>query len=732
MTTTTSSGTSGTSGTALHRELKVTDAAAFSIGLIGPVGVMALLGAGAAGILGRGATWAFVFALVAVSLVAYGFVKLSRYIAHTGSVYALVGLTLGPRAGFVAGWMLFLAYFTIGAGSTIEIGLFLTQLLQDLGIGFAPDWLIVAVVALVVVLVVSRSQVHVITRVLLFAELIGAGLVTILNLVVLVRLGTGTAPAGRGLSFSFLSLPAGTDIGTIGAAAVFGFLAFAGFEGAATLGEETSSPKRDIPRALKIAVAVVGAFYLLSIVAQTLGYGTTDADVKRFTGAAAPYGDLGRAYVGPWLADLLTLFAVVSLFAISIGTLSGASRVLYALSRGAGVKGGVARLSSNGVPTRALLVSGGLALVCMVVEPAGRLRAGHRRRDPVPLLRRPHPHAEVADRDPDPGRAAAALHAVQERRRGRGRLRPVPVLRARLADRGRAHLVPARPDAAGRGGPGRRRLGGDRPVTRIAAVQLAPVLGDPAGNVDRAVQAVEAAVAEGAQVVVLPELATSGYVFQSVEEVRASAIGLDAEAFDRLAAAAGEAVVVVGFAEEDGEAVRNSAALLDASGVRAVYRKVHLWDQEKRFFVPGDAAPPVVETAYGRIGVMICFDMEFPEWTRIAALRGADLLAVPTNWPGGPLLAGQQAPEVQIAIGTARANKMAIACADRTGDERGVRWTEGTTIVDALGGVRSVVGPGSGTAWADLDLLDSRDKRQGELVDLLGDRRPDLYGPLLE
>ncbi|WP_375387977.1 APC family permease [uncultured Amnibacterium sp.] len=352
----------------LHRELKVTDAAAFSIGLIGPVCVMALLGVGAAGILGRGATYAFVFALVAVSLVAYGFVKLSRHIAHTGSVYATVGITLGPRAGFVAGWALFLAYFTIGAGSTIEIGLFLEQLLQDLGIAFAPDWLVVAVIALAVVLVVSRSQVHVITRVLLTAELIGAALVTILNLVVLVRLGTGTAPGGRGLSLDFLQLPAGTDINTIGAAAVFGFLAFAGFEGAATLGEESSNPKRDIPKALKIAVAIVGVFYLLSIVAQTLGYGTSDADVKRFTSAAAPYGDLGRAFVGPWLADLLTVFAIVSLFAISIGTLSGASRVLFALGRGAGLTHGVAEVSKTGAPTTALLVSGGLAALCMVIE----------------------------------------------------------------------------------------------------------------------------------------------------------------------------------------------------------------------------------------------------------------------------------------------------------------------------------------------------------------------------
>ena len=87
---------------------------------------------------------------------------------------------------------------------------------------------------------------------------------------------------------------------------------------------------------------------------------------------------------------------------------------------------------------------------------------------------------------------------------------------------------------------------------------------------------------------------------------------------------------------------------------------------------------------------------------------------------------------MQIAIATARMNKMAIACADRVGVERGVDWTGGTSIVDAEGALVAAVGAGEGTAWADIDLLASRDKQQAELVDLLGDRRPDLYGPLLD
>ncbi len=352
---------------ALKRELKVTDAAAFSVGLIGPVGVMALLGAGAAGILGGGATWAFVFALVAVALVAYGFVKLSRHISHTGSVYATVGLTLGARAGFIAGWCLFFAYVTIGAGSGIEIGLFVNQLFSDLGLAFQPDWIWITIVALVLVVILGRREVHVITRVLLYAELIGALFVTILNVVILVRVGTGNAPGEQTMSWKFLSLPEGTDVGVIAAAAVFGFLAFAGFEGAATLGEETSNPKRDIPRALKIAIAVVGAFYLLSIVAQSIGYGLDPAGVKAFGASSAPYGDLARAFVGPWLADVLTLAACISLFAIFVGTLSGATRVLFALSRDTGLSKPLARVSRQGSPTNALWVVAVLALVVIVV-----------------------------------------------------------------------------------------------------------------------------------------------------------------------------------------------------------------------------------------------------------------------------------------------------------------------------------------------------------------------------
>ena len=267
-------------------------------------------------------------------------------------------------------------------------------------------------------------------------------------------------------------------------------------------------------------------------------------------------------------------------------------------------------------------------------------------------------------------------------------------------------------------------------MTRIVCAQLAPRLLDLHANQAASTAAIAEAVHGGAEVVVLPELVTSGYVFTSVEEAGQMAITLEHPLFTDWARALGEsgAVVVGGFCErgQDG-LIYNSAALLDATGVLAVYRKAHLWDREKLFFTPGSAAPPVVDTAHGRIAVMICYDLEFPEWTRTAALAGADLITVPTNWPLFPRPEGERAAEVVIAMGTARLNQVAIACCDRSGLERGQAWTEGTTIISADGWVVATAGPGEARAEADLDLLRSRDKTHTPLAHALDDRRPELY-----
>lgn len=273
-------------------------------------------------------------------------------------------------------------------------------------------------------------------------------------------------------------------------------------------------------------------------------------------------------------------------------------------------------------------------------------------------------------------------------------------------------------------------------MARIAAVQLSPAIANLRANVETASTAIAGALAEGADIVVLPELATSGYVFDSVEELWSVALPADAPLFHEWAALAAtrpDSVIVAGFAESGTENVLyNSAVVVTAAGVLGIYRKVHLWDQEKRFFTPGSDAPLIVATAHGRIGVMICFDLEFPEWTRIAGLAGTEILAVPTNWPHVDRPTGERAPEVQIAMAAARVNRMAIVCADRAGAERGVDWNEGTSIIDADGWVVDAVGPGDGVAWADIDASASRDKQLAERSDAFADRRPDLYSKVTD
>jgi len=358
----------GSVATGLKRELKVVDAAAFSVGLIGPVGGMALLGAGAVAIIGRAAIWAFVFALVAVALTAYSFTRLARYIAHSGSVYALVGVTLGPRAGFVAGWALLGAYVAIGSGSTIEIGYFFAQVLGGIGLSSTTPWLVIAIIALILVVALGFTEIHVITRILLYAEFVGVVLVTFLSVVVIVRQGIGHAPGNVKLSWDIFKFEPGTNFGAIAGAAVFGFTAFAGFEGAATLGEETQNPKREIPRAIKIAIGVVGVFFLLTMAAQSLGYGTDAAGVAKFKTQSNPYGDIGLAYVGKWLAVCLNLVASLSLFAITLGTIAASARILFALVRDAGQTRGVGKVSKKGAPLNSLFVVVGVVLVIVLFQ----------------------------------------------------------------------------------------------------------------------------------------------------------------------------------------------------------------------------------------------------------------------------------------------------------------------------------------------------------------------------
>jgi 5-aminopentanamidase len=265
------------------------------------------------------------------------------------------------------------------------------------------------------------------------------------------------------------------------------------------------------------------------------------------------------------------------------------------------------------------------------------------------------------------------------------------------------------------------------PEITVACAQLAPVIGDLEGNRERACAAIQAADAD---LVVLPELMTTGYVFESEDEVRALARPT-LEAVEPWVEAAGDRIVVGGYAElgEDGR-VYNSAAIVDGSGAMARYRKVHLWDREKLVFSAGRDFPPVVHTPLGKIALSVCYDVEFPELVRGLALAGADILALPVNWPRFPQPPGERPMDIVRVMAAAVSNRIFVAVADRCGAERGVDWVSGTCLAGPdgwlLAGPPDQREPATITARCDLAL--ARDKRINERNDALGDRRPDVYG----
>ena len=245
----------------LRRELKFWETIALSIGIMAPTAAMALNGTAPAGLIGRAVPLAFIFATVGVLLVAYAFIRLSRYFSHAGSVYAFSGVTLGPRAGFFAGWALLGTYTAFCVASTAEAGTFGIAFFQEANIIPGIDYVWIALVAAALIAVLAYGDIRIATRSLLGLEGISVTLIVILMIVIVVKLIAGTAPGDQTITADAFKLPPGTTFSVVASASVFGFLSFGGFEGAASLGEESDNPRREIPRAIRNAVLGCGIFY---------------------------------------------------------------------------------------------------------------------------------------------------------------------------------------------------------------------------------------------------------------------------------------------------------------------------------------------------------------------------------------------------------------------------------------------------------------------------------------
>lgn len=270
----------------------------------------------------------------------------------------------------------------------------------------------------------------------------------------------------------------------------------------------------------------------------------------------------------------------------------------------------------------------------------------------------------------------------------------------------------------------------DGPV-RLCGVQLAPVLGRSAENAEAAAAAVASAADEGARLVVFPEAALTGYVFESREEALGAAVSAGDEAVETVARACRAAGVwaVVGAIEREGEALHNTAFLLGPGGPVGRFRKVHtLCLGADRFTRPGEAFR-AFDLPFGRIGVHICYDGSFPEGPRALRLLGARLLLLPTNWPDLTL-------KEELVRVRAYENHAFYVAVNRRGTERGVRFEGGSCAAGPLGRLLARAGPDDERFHVELDLSEAEETRvvvrPGEYeYDRVSDRRPVAYGPLL-
>ena len=277
-----------------------------------------------------------------------------------------------------------------------------------------------------------------------------------------------------------------------------------------------------------------------------------------------------------------------------------------------------------------------------------------------------------------------------------------------------------------------QRLPGREAIVTVAAIQTRAVTGDKEGNNEAALELVHRACDDGAQLLVLPELGNSGYMFNSREEVAAVAESLPGgETIELWSTVARERGVYLcgGFVEADGGRFYNAAVLVGPEGVIGRYRKVHLWDEEKLFFEPGDLGLNVFHLPFGRVGIMICYDGWHPEVARILKLKGADIILDPTCWVLVPNIVTPENPvSAYLHMGQAHANSVFMVCADQCGVERGCTFLGRSCIAGPSG---FVAGPGGfdepEIMLAEINLAQARYHNWTALANPFADRRTDLF-----
>ena len=257
---------------------------------------------------------------------------------------------------------------------------------------------------------------------------------------------------------------------------------------------------------------------------------------------------------------------------------------------------------------------------------------------------------------------------------------------------------------------------------KIAIIQFEPALKDPELSWTRLQPLLDAASA--CELIVLPELASSGYAFADRKEAEEVAEETDGPFLTRLRdfCRRNGGWIASGFCEREGDRLFNSAALVGAEGLVGLYRKLHLFDSEKRFFTPGNLGLPVFDIGIAKVGLLVCFDWMFPEAWRSLMLRGAEIIAHPANL----VLPGRCQRAVPVRAMTQR---IFVATANRIGAEASLHFTGESLLADPSGEVLARAGASEPCVLqVEIDPAIARDKRITDRNSILGDRRTDVYG----
>lgn len=262
---------------------------------------------------------------------------------------------------------------------------------------------------------------------------------------------------------------------------------------------------------------------------------------------------------------------------------------------------------------------------------------------------------------------------------------------------------------------------------RIGYIQYNPIFGQKEANLDRI-----AGFLDGTKMdlVVLPELFASGYLFESREELLEAAEGPDGRTFDVLRELSRKtgAAIVAGIAERDGDSCFNSCFVFAAGDVIGGYRKIHLFDREKELFTPGDRGFTVVAVNGVRLGLMICFDWIFPETARILALMGAQVICHPAN------LVLLHCPQAMIT--RCLENRVFAVTANRVGTEaragEELRFIGTSQVISPSGEVLVRAGEDEVIQIIDVAPTLADDKMVTRSNHVITDRRPAFYGKICE